>query len=34
MIKKGKSEINNLTLHLRELEKQTKPTYSRKKEIV
>ena len=33
--KQGKSQINNLTLHLKELEKeeQTKPKVSRRKEI-
>ena len=33
--KKKKSQINNLTLHLKELEKeQTKPKVSRRKEII
>ena len=34
--KQEKSQINNLTLHLKELEKeeQTKPTVSRRKEII
>ena len=34
--KQGKSQINNLTLHLKELEKeeQTKPKVSRRKEII
>ena len=34
--KQEKSQINNLTLHLKELEKeeQTKPKVSRKKEII
>ena len=34
--KKEKSQINNLTLHLKQLEKeeQTKPKVSRKKEII
>ena len=34
--KKEKSQINNLTLHLKELEKeeQTKPKVSRRKEII
>ena len=34
--KKEKSQVNNLTLHLKELEKeeQTKPKFSRKKEII
>ena len=34
--KQGKAQINNLTLHLKELEKeqQTKPKVSRRKEII
>ena len=34
--KQGKSQINNLTLHLKEQEKeeQTKPKVSRRKEII
>ena len=34
--KQEKSQINNLTLHLKELEKeeQTKPKFSRRKEII
>ena len=34
--KQGKSQIKNLTLHLKQLEKeeQTKPKVSRKKEII
>ena len=34
--KQGKSQMNNLTLHLKELEKeeQTKPKVSRRKEII